>query len=692
LKRKDIPLIPRDISWLYFNYRVLQEAKSPNVPLFEKIKFLGIYSSNLDEFFRVRVASLKSLIQLGKGKEASRIMGYTPDEILQEVREIVTKQQVEFDQIYKNQIIPRLQSCNIWILRPKDLTDFHADFIDQFFEEKLIQYIQPVLIVKNKVRTFLRSNALYLSVKLKTKGKNNRYAVVRIPSHKLPRFVILPSEDKNRKEIIVLDDIVRYCLPRIFPGYTVKESYSTKITRDADIYIEDEFSGDLIEKIKEGIAKRSIGKGTRFVYDRKMPSKMLKFLMSALQIKKNDLQAEGRYHNNFDFFKFPDFGLEQHKEVKLPPLSHKDLHKQQNLFKVIKAKDRLVHFPYQKYDYVIRFLEQAAHDPKVTEIKIAQYRVAKDSQVLAALRSAIQEGKKVMVFMEVKARFDEEANLYWAERFEEWGAKVVYSFPALKVHAKLLLIKREDAEYAYMGTGNFNEDTARVYSDMGLFTADKRLTTEIEQVFRFLEYQKRPKKPLKHLLVGQFRMRRNIYQLIENEIENAKAGKPAAITLKLNSISDSRMIKRLYLASNAGVKIKMIVRGICSLVPGVEGFSENIEVISIVDRFLEHARIYMFLNGGDEKIYLSSADFMTRNLFYRVECAFPIYERELKQEIKDFLDIQFQDNVKARIIDAEQSNRFKKDDAVRPKRSQHMMYQYYQDKLYESIDPPASVK
>lgn len=683
LNQKNIPLIHRDISWLSFNYRVLQEAKNPTVPLFERIKFLGIYSSNLDEFFRVRVASLKTLIRLGK--KARKQMDFEPDAVLKKIRKIVTEQQEEFDRIYKNQIIPELQGQGIHILRPQDLKSYHQLFLDKLFEEKLIQHLQPVLLVKNKVRTFLKSNAIYLSVRLKAGGRVNRYAVVRIPSNEFRRFVELPSRSSKRKEIIILDDIVRYCLPYLFPGYEIRETYSIKMTRDADIYIEDEYSGDLIEKIRKGIAKRTIGKGTRFVYDRKMPPRNLRFLMAALQIKDDDLQAEGRYHNNFDFFKFPNFGLRELQDIPLPPLSHKDLHNKTNLFSVIRKKDHLLHFPYQKYDYVIRLLEQAAHDPEVTHIKIAQYRVAKDSQVVAALRSAIQEGKHVMVFMEVKARFDEEANLYWAERLEAWGAKVMYSLPELKVHAKLLMIQRGEERYAYLGTGNFNEDTSRIYSDFGLFTADKRLTREVADVFNFLEFFKRPEKPFKHLLVGQFRMRRNIYELIENEIANAQAGNKAEITIKLNSIQDTRMIRYLYKASNAGVKIRMIIRGICSVVPQQIGYSENIEIISIVDRFLEHTRIYMFHNGGKKKIYLSSADWMTRNLFYRIECAFPIYDKEIQQEIKDFLDIQFEDNVKARVLDPKQKNHYKRNN-LPPKRSQHMMYVYYQDKLLQKID------
>lgn len=682
VERNNMPFIHRDISWLSFNYRVLQEAKDPSVPLFERIKFLGIYSSNLDEFFRVRVASIKALIRLGK--KTKRQMDFSPEAILQEIRSIVTQQQEEFDAIYKTQILPELLQHNIYVVRPQDLRADHHVFLDKFFSEKLIQHVQPILLVKNKIRTFLPSNAIHLAVRLRTAGNLSRYAVVKIPSGALPRFVELPSRS-SRREIIVLDDILRYCLPRLFPGYSIRSAHSIKMTRDADIYIQDEYSGNLIEKIKKGIAKRNIGRGTRFVYDRKMPQSMLNFLMATLQVKKGDLQAEGRYHNNFDFLGFPTFGIKDLQDTKLPPLSHPQLTGQDRLFSVIYKQDLLLHFPYQKYEYVIRLLEQAAHDPKVTHIKIAQYRVAKDSRIIAALHSAIEQGKDVMVFMEVKARFDEEANLYWAEQLETWGAKVKYSLPDLKVHAKILLIQRGSRQYAYLGTGNFNESTSRIYSDLGLMTADRRITKEVAQVFNFLEFRKRPERAFKHLLVGQFKMRRNLYKLINQEIENAKAGKHAAITVKLNSIQDKRMITRLYAASNAGVKIRLIVRGICSIVPDQAGFSENIEIISIVDRFLEHTRVYVFHNDGDEKIYLSSADWMTRNLFYRIECAFPIYDPKLKQEVRDFLEIQWKDNVKARILDAKQTNRYRRNNAS-PWRSQHQLYLYYQKQLLPKID------
>jgi polyphosphate kinase len=683
-KNTEAPYIDRDLSWLSFNYRVLQEAKDHSVPLFERIKFLGIYSSNLDEFFRVRVASIKGLIRLGKSTKSE--LDFSPEDVLEMVNKTVKKQQIEFTEIYQKQIIPLLEAININILRIKELSDEQKAFLDNYIEEKLIPYLQPILIVKHKIRTFLVNNALYLAVVLGTKG-TPRYAVVRIPSDRFPRFIQLPGIDGSRKDIIMLDDIVRHALTNLFPGYNVLDSFSFKISRDAELYLEDEYSGDLITKIKAGLNKRNLGTGTRFVYDRTMPENCLKFMSEAFFMKISDLQPEGRYHNNFDLFKFPDFNLSHLKDIPLPPLKHKEFEMSATIYEAIAKKDQLLHYPYQRYSYVIRFLEQAAHDPNVTHIKILQYRVAKNSQIIAALRSAIEAGKKVMVFVELKARFDEEANIYWAEQLEEWGAVVKYSLPEIKVHSKLLMITKQEEgvekEYCYLSSGNFNEQTANIYEDFGFFTADHRICEEVGQIFQYLESGIMPPKPFEHLLVGQFRMRKNIYSMIEQEIDNARAGKPASITLKLNSIQDPRIIELLYDASIAGVKVKMIVRGICSLVPGIKGYSENIEVVSIVDRFLEHSRIYIFHNDGNEKIYLSSADWMTRNLYHRIECAFPIYDKELRQEIYEFIQIQFNDNVKTRILDADMSNRYKIDESKRPFRSQIETYKYYKSK-YES--------
>lgn len=677
------PTINRDISWLSFNYRVLQEAKDERVPLMERIKFLGIYSSNLDEFFRVRVASLQSLLKLGK--KTQRKIDFSPEEILNEIRSIVRKQQLDFSEIYLKQILPALKAQGIHIMRPADLGEQHILELNRYVEEVLIQHVQPILMVKGKIRTFLRNNALYLAVILETTGQSNRYALVRIPTDQLPRFVELRSNDKTNRYIIMLDDIVRHALPSLFPGYLVQSAYSIKMTRDAELHIEDEYVGNLIDKIKRGLAKRNIGGGTRFVYDRKMPRSCLDFVMENFNLGEHDLHAEGRYHNNFDFFKFPHFGKTQLKDPVLPPLPQPNMEGNKSLFQVIAQQDQLLHFPYQRYDYVLRFLDQAAQDPSVVRIKITQYRVAKDSQILSALWRALQAGKEVTVFVEVKARFDEEANLSWAEKLEEWGAKVLYSLPEIKVHAKLAMVSRiegkKERNYCYLSTGNFNENTALLYTDYGYFTSDERITSEVGYIFDYLESNGKKEQRYKHLLVGQDRLRLELFRFIDREAENARAGKPATIEIKANSVQDRRTIEKLYEAGQAGVKIRMVVRGLCCLMPQVEGLSENIEIISIVDRFLEHTRMFAFLNhGGEKQIFLSSADLMTRNLYHRIECAFPIFLPALRAQIMHEFELQWQDNQKARIIDAEQSNQY-----VQPTspdapivRSQTDLYTYYQ--------------
>ena len=677
------PIIHRDISWLSFNYRVLQEAKDERVPLMERVKFMGIYSSNLDEFFRVRVASLQSLLRLGK--KTKKQMDFAPEETLAQIRAIVQKQQLDFSEIYQKQLLPALKNEGIHVMRRQDLSVEHVAELRRYIDEVLIQHVQPIMMVKGKIRTFLRNNALYLAVILETAGQQNRYALVRIPTDNLPRFVELRSTDKENRYIILLDDIVREALPMLFPGYSVQSAYSIKMTRDAELHLEDEYTGNLIEKIKRGLAKRNIGGGTRFVYDRKMPQICLDFVVENFGLDENDLHPEGRYHNNFDFFKFPSFGKTYLKDPLLPPLAQPNLEGNKSLFQVIAQQDQLVHYPYQRYDYILRFLDQAAADPSVVRIKITQYRVAKDSQVISAIWRALQAGKEVIVFVELKARFDEEANLSWAEKLEEWGAKVLYSLPEIKVHAKLAMVSRiegkKERNYCYLSTGNFNENTALLYTDYGFFTADEHMTTEVGYIFDYLESNGQKSHDYAHLLVGQNRLRRQLHELIAAEAARASHGLPAAIDIKVNSVQDRSTIDKLYEAAQAGVKIRMVVRGLCCIIPQVEGISENIQIISVVDRFLEHTRMYAFLNHGGEKlVYLSSADLMTRNLFHRIECAFPIYDKNLRAQISNEFEYQWRDNQKARIIDADLSNNYVQPtpaDAP-PFRSQLELYKYYQ--------------
>jgi polyphosphate kinase len=478
----------------------------------------------------------------------------------------------------------------------------------------------------------------------------------------------------------MLDDIVRHSVSWMFPGYAIIDTFSVKLTRDAELYIDDEYSGDLVQKIKESLSKRQVGPAARFVYDREMPPQMFDYLCKVFDLEKDDTLREGRYHNNFDFFKFPDFGLVHLKNPALPPMPYPVLERKNQLFESIKKRDHLLHYPYQSYESVIHFFEAAAVDPAVTHIKITHYRVAKNSRIMQALSTAVSTGKQVSVFIEVKARFDEEANLNWGERLEKQGVTVHYSFPGLKVHAKIALVRRQEEDcmklYAYTATGNFHEETARIYSDFGLFTADERITGELARIFSYLETAQSPRHEFRHILVGKFNLRERLEQFIDDEIEAATRGEEAQIILKLNSIQDNAMISKLYEASQRGVKIKLIVRGICCLVPGLPGLSENIEALSIVDRFLEHARVFIFHRGGKQAVYLSSADWMLRNLSHRIETAIPIYNETIKKEIINYIKIQLNDNVKARIIDLHFLNEYRKTESDLSIRSQLEAYYY----------------
>lgn len=675
-----IPFIHRDLSWLSFNYRVLQEAMDLSVPLFERIKFLAIYSSNLDEFFKVRMAYHRYLVRAGK--KAKRELEHDPKMTIKEIRRIVNLHQEEFSSVFLERIVPELKKHSIYLRRRLDLNNKQREFVEHYFHDHMLPFVQPVLLVGEKVRPFLNNAALYLTLQMKPLhdlNADDEYALVKIPSDHLPRFIELPSSS-GRHEMIMLDDIVRHSVSWMFPGYAITDTFSVKLTRDAELYIDDEFSGDLIQKIKESLSKRQVGPAARFVYDREMPPQMFEFLCKVFALEKNDTLREGRYHNNFDFFKFPDFGLVHLKNNALPPLAYPLIEKSVNVFETIRTRDHLLHYPYQSYASVIHFFEAAAVDPAVTHIKITHYRVAKNSRIMQALTAAVSVGKQVSVFIEVKARFDEEANLNWGEKLEKEGVTVHYSFPGLKVHAKIALVRRQEGEtaklYAYTATGNFHEETARTYSDFGLFTADERLTKELARIFSYLETAKLPQQAFNHLLVGKFNLREKLEQFIDAEIDAAVKGEEAQIILKVNSIQDLAMITKLYQASQSGVKVKLIVRGICCLVPGVPGLSHNIEVISIVDRFLEHARVFVFHQGGKEAVYLSSADWMLRNLSHRIEAAIPVYNETLKKEIVNYLRIQLNDNVKARLIDINFLNEYRKTESDLSIRSQLEAYYY----------------
>lgn len=680
-------LFNRELSWLAFNHRVLQEAKDPSVPLYDRIKFLAIFSSNLDEFFRVRVASLRALMDLKK--KSQKELKFDVAKLLDKLHKMVVKMQEEYGDIFMNSIQPELENNNIFLVEHDKLNELQKEYVTEMFNVQVIPHIYPMIVAKRKVTPFLRNQRLYLAVKLSAKpsrgtkknekAKRYKYAIVEIPTNHIERFILLPKIG-NTNYIIFLDDVIRMFLPQIFYGYNIHESYAVKLTRDAELYIEDEFSGNLLDKIKKSLAKRSSGAPSRFLYDRAMSASFLKFLKEALLLTDEDLYPGGKYHNFSDFFNFPNPGIKQLNYPDIKPLKHHEFDKFPNFFEASKANDFLFYFPYHSYDYVVDAFAAAARDPHVKSIKITQYRVAKDSKIVNSLIKASHRGKDVTAFVEIKARFDEEINIKSAEEMQKAGVKVLYSLPGLKVHAKMALITREEngklQHYAYLSTGNFNEKTAKIYTDFGFFTTDKKLTTEVEKVFKYLEEETNGY-IFKNLLVAQFGMRKNFISFVENEIANTKEGKRAEITIKLNSLEDERMINKLYEASQAGVKIKIICRGICCLVPGMPGLSENISVISIVDKFLEHGRVYVFHNGGDEKIFLSSADWMKRNLNRRIEVAFPVYNKSLQKIIKDILSIQLNDNVKARIIDEKQSNNYRIGDDVVSHRSQDEIYDYF---------------
>ncbi|NOT36548.1 MAG: polyphosphate kinase 1 [Saprospiraceae bacterium] len=682
IKNIEYEYIDRDLSWLNFNYRVLQEAKDPSVRLMERLKFFAIYSSNLGEFFRIRVAHHKNIEKLGKKTRSE--LNYDPKKLLKLLYSIVNKQLTEFNDIFDNEIVPKLAEENIFLHSHRELSKEHQQFLDIFFRENLLPFVQPVLLIGNRIKPFLNNSELYLTIILKAKDGDDeaeQFAIVKIPSDHLPRFIILPSKDDSH-HVILLDEIVRYSLKWLFPGYNVIHSYSVKITRDAELYIEDEFSGDLLDKIKKSLIKRHIGPASRLVYDDAMPKEMLHYFLRLLEIQKTDLTPEGRYHNNFDFFNFPDFKLKHLKNKLLKPI-HYAAFQNGSILNAVEKEDHLLYFPFHDYESIVGFFDEAASDPEVTSIKVTLYRVARKSKIIDALIEAAAQGKNVFVFLEVKARFDEEANLRWGEEMEKNGIKVRYSFPGLKVHAKCALITKkrnnETIQYAYLSTGNFHEQTARAYTDHGLFTSHDKITLEVSRVFAFLENTKLPTQSFQHLLVGQFNMNDELRALIRFENEQAQLGKPAKIIIKLNGLQDNEMIDLLYDAGKAGVKINLIVRGICCLIPNKPGMSENISGISIVDRFLEHSRVYYFYHGGEEKIFISSSDWMVRNLHFRIEVAFPIYSEKLKKEVLDILDLQLRDNMKARSIEYQKMNEYLKNTEEKKVRSQIETYKYYKN-------------
>ncbi len=665
--------INRELSWLSFNQRVLQEASDRTVPLLERLKFLGIFSSNLDEFYRVRVATHTRIMNAsGKGQEE------ISKKILNQIQEKVIKLRDEFDTVFTN-VLDQLEPENIFMINEKELDEQQKIFIKNYFEEEVRPRLVPVMISENSKFPYLENQVIYLAVHLSL-AKNREmvaYALIELPES-LPRFIVLPQQGKKRF-LIMLDDVIRFGLSDIFFNldFDTFSAFTVKLTRDAEFEISDDITKSFYEKISKSIKDRHKGQVVRFVYDRNMPEDLRDFIIHSTKIKKADLISGGRYHNARDFIGFPTLGLKHLVYKQLPSLMHRDFKPKTSLLDDIKKKDVLLHYPYHSYHYVIDLLREAAIDPKVKSIKITLYRLAEDSNVINTLINAMRNGKSVTVVIELQARFDEAANIKWTEQLTAEGARILDGVPGFKVHAKLLQILREEeneeALYTYISTGNFNESTAKLYVDHGLFTAHKEISKEVKNVFDFLEFNYKNYK-YKHLLVSPFYMRKKLFKLINNEIKIAQSGNKAHIYLKLNNLVDQDLIDKLYEASQAGVKIRMLIRGICSLIPGLAGISENIEGYSIIDRFLEHSRIIVFGNNGEEKYFLSSADWMVRNLDNRIEVATPVYDKEIQKELKDYLKVQFNESVKARILNQTQNNPYRSSGKMRGPRVQLAQY------------------
>ncbi len=680
--------IARDISWLSFNGRVLQEAADDTVPLRERIRFLGIFSNNLDEFFRVRVAALKRMIELGS--KANMHLETSPEIILEEIQEKVIEQQKEFDRIW-NEILRELKKQKIFIINEKQLNREQKKFVTGYFNDEIRSNIVPLMIESIQAFPTLSDKSIYLACKLSSAKKTipQRFALVSVPARRLPRFVILPSR-QNEKHIILLEDIIRFCLPQIFSffGYDVFSAHIIKVTRDAEMDIDNDVSTTLIQKIEKGIKNRKKGKPVRFTFDKDIDTSLLTYLVKRLGLsEKDNLIPGGRIHNFKDFINFPDTVFTQ-RNTRKKPFVHPDFKNTNKVAEVIFEKDVLLSFPYHSFDNVTDLLREAAIDPEVTSIKITCYRLAARSRIINALTNAVRNGKEVTVVIELRARFDEEANLEWKEELEEAGVKVLIGVPNMKVHAKICLIKKkvknQTIHYGFVSTGNLNESTAKIYGDHCLLTSDRNIMADVNRIFHYLEHPKTRisfLRACKTLLVSPVNMRRQLIQLIEKEIKFANSGKQAAITLKLNSLSDEILIGKLYEAAKAGVEIKMVIRGIFCMLTENKKFKKPVQAISIIDEYLEHARIMIFHNGGKEKVYISSADWMVRNIDHRVEAACPVFENEIKKELKDILQIQLSDNIKARKLDNELSNQYVNPRNTRKVRSQVDTYNYLFRKL-----------
>lgn len=676
----------REISWLSFNERVLQEAMDPNVPLLERMRFLGIYSNNLDEFFRVRVATISRMIDYGR--KAIPLLGYDPKVTLKEILRINRQQMLLFQETYK-ELKKLLASHEIFILDENELSEEQGEKVTNYFRNHVRSSLVPLMIEDKRPFPTLNGKGIYFAVKLYngdgSSKKDVQYSIIEIPSQVISRFYVLP-EDEGKKYIILLDDVIRFCLAEIYATFEFEnvEAYTIKFTRDEELDMEDNVSVSLIEKLESGIKARKRGDTVRFVYDRTMPQDLLDFLLSNNAIEEEDnIVAGGRYHNFKDFIDFPVIGAKRLRYKPLPAVKHKYLESHVSLFTAIKEKDILLSYPYQSFNYVIDLLREAAIDPKVRSIKITLYRVAKNSKVINALINAAKNGKAVTVIVELQARFDEENNIYYANKLQEEGIKVNFGIAGLKVHTKIILIRRKETNknvyYAHIGTGNFNEKTSEIYCDHSFLTANTKITNEVKKVFAFFKDNYK-RHVFRYLLVSPFNTRRQFIKLVKTEIANARAGLPAGVTIKVNNLNDEEMANVLYEASEAGVKVNLIVRSICNVIPQ-QAYSENIHAISLVDRLLEHSRVMIFTNAGDAKVYIGSADWMTRNIDRRVEVTVPIFDPAIKQELIDMINIQLKDNTKSRVWNADLSNTYVVTGSDKEMRAQIATHEYLKKKL-----------
>ncbi len=677
----------RELSWLSFNHRVLEEAADESVPLYERIRFLAIYASNLEEFFRVRVASLRKLATLNKA--GLKRLDFDPARLIAGIHEVVTRQHHEFEAIFRKSILPQLRQKDIVLYQGEPFPEKHQKEMVHFFKSKILSYLQPLFLDDKKGKApFLDNDALYLVICLRQKEKPSSaddtvMAYLNIPARQLGRFIRL-SPVKGKHYFVCIEDIVRQNLHTIFPGYVVADHYCIKLDRSGELGIEDEYEGDLVQKIKEHLPKRAHGEPTRFQYEEGMPAGMLKSLRQNFGLQPEDMVPGGRYLNLDDLMKLPNPLSPRLEYEPMPPIGKRELDATESIFESIRRKDYILHFPYHSYDYVLRFFNEAAIDPCVREVKVTLYRIAANSLIANALISAARNGKKVTVFVEVKARFDEANNLRWAGQMEAAGINIIYSIPGLKVHAKIALVRRITPDgktqgFAYMGTGNFNERTASIYADDGLFTTHSGIVLELQRVFNHLAGTQ-PAMKFRHLLVAQFNLQDRFLELLDREIDLARAGKPARIVIKLNNLEEKVMIDKLYQASEAGVQVDLLIRGICCLIPGRKGLSENITVTRIVDRFLEHSRIFWFHNNGREEFYLSSADWMKRNLYKRIEVGFPVYDVTVREELKQMLLLQLEDSQKARHLDASHHSKPASGPGKKRVRAQTDFYEWLKEK------------